>query len=88
MLDFCSVSSRVGKVAVLLNGDLKRCSISHKFSLGLCPNWMPPNVPELGNKPTPPTISEQDPRTPLTQGRLKHQEAGEGVSREKTSERT
>lgn len=28
MLDFCPVSSRVGEIAVLLNGDLKRCTVS------------------------------------------------------------
>lgn len=57
MLDFRSVSSRVGKVAVLFNGDLRRRSVSHRLPLGLCPNWMPltlsqmdaPNMPGLGN---------------------------------------
>lgn len=79
VLDFCSVSSRVGKEAVLLNGDLKKCTVSHRFSLGLWPSWATPNLPGLQNKPTPPIISEQGHRqkglwTQMLQG---WQEAGE-----------
>lgn len=62
MLDFCPVSSGVGEIAVLLNGDLKRCTVNHGCSLGLSVSSKHPqglNMSGLGNKPTPLTVSEQ-----------------------------
>lgn len=51
VLDLRSVSGRMDKVAVLLNGDLKRCAVSPRVSLGLS-QLGNPNMPGLGNKPS------------------------------------
>lgn len=41
VLDFCPVSSGVGEIAVLLNGDLKRCTVSLGCSSETVPTQQP-----------------------------------------------
>lgn len=48
MLDFCPVSSRVGEIAVLLDGDLKRRTVSR----GCCSETLVPD--QLPLRPEPP----------------------------------
>lgn len=58
VLDFCPVSSGVGKIAVLFNGDLKRSTVSHgTLSLPSIPRGV--NMSGLGHQPIPYPASEQ-----------------------------